>query len=132
LITIILTELLIIHYTNSVNEKETPDYIKDIIKYIEKRFTEKITLDDLAMKFALSKFCLHKEFKKHIGITPNQYIINCRLNYAKDLLKYSNLSVSEISYQVGIENISHFINLFKKIEHKTPLVFRKEWSFSSE
>ncbi|NMA24063.1 MAG: AraC family transcriptional regulator [Clostridiales bacterium] len=127
LITDLLTELLISSCVNHTMLHAVPHYIHDVIRYIDKNYTQRITLDNLSESFAVNKFRLQKEFKRHIGLTPNDYVINCRLNRAKELLKYSDLSVSEISYRVGIENVSHFINLFKKSEHKTPLTFRSEW-----
>lgn len=128
LITDLLTELLISSCVNHTMLHAVPHYIHDVIRYIDKNYTQRITLDNLSESFAVNKFRLQKEFKRHIGLTPNDYVINCRLNRAKELLKYSDLSVSEISYRVGIENVSHFINLFKKSEHKTPLTFRSEWN----
>lgn len=122
----LLTELLL-----ATNEQDAcsflPDYIKTIMKDLDKRFNEKITLDQLANQYAISKFHLVKEFKKYTGFTPNEYLINCRITYAKELLKYSNLPVSDIAFKVGIENVSHFINLFKHREEMTPLAFRKKW-----
>jgi AraC-like DNA-binding protein len=128
LITDLLTELLISACLTNTAVSTIPKYIHDVLAYIEKNYTERITLNNLSERFAVNKFCLHKEFKQHIGLTPNEYVINCRLNCAKELLKYADLSVNEISSRVGIENVSHFINLFKKSEHKTPLTFRNEWN----
>ncbi len=65
--------------------------------------------------------------KRHIGYTPNEYLILTRMNRAKEQLRTTDLPISEISYNVGIENVSHFINLFKKNEGTTPGAFRKAW-----
>lgn len=127
LITDLLTQLLISAYTSNTADSMIPKYINDTVRYIEKHYKQKITLDHLSKQFSIDKFHLQKEFKHYMGLTPNTYMINCRLNHAKELLKYSDLSVKEISYEIGIENISHFINLFKKSEHKTPLTYKNEW-----
>lgn len=62
-----------------------------------------------------------------MGLTVNEYIITARISYAKELLKYSELSVNEITYEIGMNNVTHFINLFKARENLTPLSYRKAW-----
>ena len=62
-----------------------------------------------------------------MGITINEYLILTRISYAKELLKYTSLPVSEITFEVGMNNVTHFINLFKAREGCTPLVYRKRW-----
>lgn len=127
LITDLLTELIFSANTSISSGALIPDSISNIMKELEKRFNTRISLDQLALEHAISKFHLVREFKKYTGFTPNEYLINCRISYAKKLLKYSNLSVSEIAFSVGIDNISHFINLFKSREQITPLNYRKQW-----
>lgn len=62
-----------------------------------------------------------------MGIPVNEYLINTRISYAKELLKYTDMSVEEITYETGMNNVTHFINLFKKREAITPLKYRKAW-----
>jgi AraC-like DNA-binding protein len=54
-------------------------------------------------------------------------MINIRATKAKELLKYSDQTILEISHLVGIDNVSYFINLFKDRTGLTPLSFRKSW-----
>lgn len=123
----LLTEFLAacnpLHHTDGF----VPEYVRDIMKYLDKRFNEKISLDQLAETHSIDKFYLAKQFKKYTGTSPNEYLINNRISYAKELLKYSSLPVSEIAENVGINNISHFIHLFKDRTDFTPLQFRKKW-----
>lgn len=123
----LLTKLLLRSYNRNKNSIVIPCYIKDIIKDIKINFRETLTLDYFAQKYNRNKFYISKEFKKYMGTTINEYIINIRICHAKELLKYSNLSVHEIAYEVGIHHISHFINLFKAREDITPLSYRREW-----
>ncbi|WP_366250085.1 helix-turn-helix domain-containing protein [Thomasclavelia ramosa] len=60
-------------------------------------------------------------------MTINEYIILSRISYAKGLLKNTDLTVQEITFEVGMNNVSHFINLFKARENLTPLAYRKNW-----
>lgn len=123
----LLTEILLSTNINTASQWFIPESTHNIMLYIDKHFTKNITLDYLAKKYSINKFYLAKEFKKYIGLPPNEYIINLRINYSKELLKYSDFTVAEISLKVGIDNISHFINLFKNREEITPLTFRKKW-----
>ena len=123
----ILTELILLNTEQHYLNHYAPDYLHGIKERLNKDYTDRIVLDDLAKEFNVSKFHLSKEFKKYTGTTINEYLINQRINHAKELLKYTQMSISEICYSCGINNISHFINLFKEREGMTPLNFRKEW-----
>jgi AraC-like DNA-binding protein len=125
----LLTELLL----ESMNQQRDPhpgflpEFILKAVDILEKRYREKITLQLLEQETSVSRFHLAREFKRYLGLTPNEYLMNIRITNAKEMLKYSSLSVAEIAEQVGIENVSHFIHLFKKHEDVTPLVFKKKW-----
>ncbi len=127
LIVNILTEILIQKNSHNAVSIMIPAYVKETMKFIDKNFADQLTLETLADKVNISKFYLAKEFKHYTGSTVNEYIILSRLSYAKELLKYSELSVNEITFQIGLNNVSHFINLFKARENITPLQYRKEW-----
>lgn len=123
----ILSELLIQNCTPNGDIIMMPGYIKAVMRYIDTNFRERILLDNLAEKFSVNKYHLLHEFKKYSGITVNEYLILQRMSYAKELLKYSDLPVSEITFCCGMNHVSHFINLFKNREHTTPYLYRKEW-----
>lgn len=123
----ILTSLLMFDQISQNDLYGIPDYIKNTIKYVDKHFKEDITLEGLSKLQHVSKYHLSREFKRFYGITIREYIINSRVTYAKELLKYTDLTVNEISYSCGIENVSHFINLFSDREEMTPLAYRKKW-----
>lgn len=129
LITNILSELMVQTITLDAQTIYQPPYIKEVLKDIDKHFKSPLSLDGLALEHGISKFHLSKEFRKYTGTTVNEYIISNRLSYAKELLKYSNIPVNEIAFKIGMNNISHFINLFKARENTTPLAYRKEWQF---
>lgn len=127
LITELLTQLIIQNNTSNIDIM-IPAYIKQMMREIEKRFAETLSLDYLAAQYGVSKFHLSKEFKKYTGTTINEYIISTRISHSKELLKYSDSSIEEISYTCGVNNVSHFINLFKAREGMTPLAYRREWT----
>lgn len=127
LITNLLTELLLQTMTQNSPVLFIPPYMKALLKEIDQNFTETLTLEELARHCGMSKFYLSREFKKYMGITVNEYIITARISYAKELLRYSDHSVNEITYEIGMNHVSHFIQLFKAREGLTPLAYRKEW-----
>lgn len=127
LITSILTELILLSTPTEYLNHYIPSYIKELKYKLNQDYKEPISLDSLSKQFNISKYHLGREFKKHTGITINEYIIDRRMNHGKELLKYSDRSISEISDACGIPNVSHFIYLFKEREGTTPLKFRKEW-----
>lgn len=127
LITELLTHLLIVNSSENLSLGFMPDYIKKILKKIDQCFQDTLSLDTLSDEFGISKFHMSREFKRYIGTTPNEYIILARINHAKELLKYTDKTVEEITFSCGFHNVSHFINQFKKHEKSTPLQYRKEW-----
>lgn len=127
LIVNILTEIIIQKSSHNAASIFIPAYIKETMKYVDKNFSDQLSLGILADRVNISKFYLAKEFKHYTGSTVNDYIILTRLSHAKELLKYSEVSINEITFRIGLNNVSHFINLFKARENITPLQFRKEW-----
>lgn len=123
----ILTSLLLLDQMSQYRRNHVPDFIEGAIRYIDRHFTEEISLEDLAKRQHVSKYHLSREFKRYYGITMREYMINSRITYAKELLKHTNHNVNEIAYSCGMENVSHFINLFKEREEMTPLAYRKKW-----
>ena len=123
----ILTELLLQTATNNADTFLIPDYIRQIVREIDKNFKSGLPLSYFEEFTHRSRYHILKEFKKYIGITIHEYIITARISYAKELLKYSDLPVSEIAFEAGMNNVTHFINLFKAREGATPLAYRKAW-----
>lgn len=103
-----------------------PDVILGIQNYLDKNYSSDINLDLLAKRFSISKYHMAREFKRCIGKSPIDYLIDVRITRAKDLLYDSNRSVSDIGQLVGIPNPNHFLYLFKEREGLTPSTFRKD------
>ncbi|MFV0363556.1 MAG: AraC family transcriptional regulator [Suipraeoptans sp.] len=125
-ITNILTELII--NNSSFTDTFLPDYIKGALKYIEQNLQNELSLDDIAAASGISKYYLSRQFKRYIGQSVIEYITTQRLNNAKELLRQADMSVNEIALTCGIQHVTHFINLFKRMENMTPHVYRKYWN----
>ncbi len=127
LILSLLTEILLLSSTNLFDNSSLPDYINGCMKYIDTHFQEDLSLSFLAETQHISKYYLSREFKHYLGITLQDYLINTRITYAKEQLKYTNLPVCDIAFSCGMHNVSHFINLFKSRENMTPSAWRRQW-----
>ena len=90
------------------------------IQYINKHYCENISLEELAHAVNLDKSYLCRLFKKRFGFSPNAYIITQRLNYARNLLLNTNMSVNEIASACGYNNTSFFIEHYKKYFNTSP------------
>lgn len=101
--------------------------IRDVKKYLDDHYMEGCSLDNLAEIFYIDKFYLTKMFKAQYDMTINYYLNRVRITKAKELLRFSNLSIEEIGCQVGIMEPNYFARVFKKIEGITPSVYRAEW-----
>lgn len=130
LIVDLLTELLLIDSASIASGSTRPSFVANAVRHMDNGYQEKITLELLAQQFAVNKYYLAKEFKRHTGYSPGEYLISTRINKAKELLKYTGHSIADIAEQVGISNVSHFIHLFKSRVEETPLTFRKHWQNS--
>lgn len=119
---IILCELV---ENSSGSAAGVSDSITAAIRYMEDHVTQNISLDKLADIANLNKFYFARCFKNNVGMTPHQYFLNMKIQYAKRLLITTAASVEEIAEQCGFDNTSNFIRLFKQRAGMTPTAFRK-------
>lgn len=90
------------------------EWVDLITEYIDKNFTEKLTLESLADICHGSPYHMHRTFKKIKGITLVEYIQQVRVHAAKKYLIQTNKSIGDIAICVGIANAPYFITLFKR------------------
>lgn len=99
----------------------------EIKNYLDEHYTEKIVLDDLAEKYYINKYYLTKIFKETYGSTINGYIIAKRITRAKQLLRFTDMTVDEIGAAVGMGDANYFSRTFRKVEGISPREYRKQW-----
>lgn len=92
------------------------------IKFIQNNLRQPISINRLAYDLNMSETNFCNSFKKVMGITPKEYITNLKLTLAKEMLK--NQNVTEVAFDLGYENISHFIALFKNKYGITPKQYK--------
>ena len=103
------------------------ELILSIQAWLELNYTKNTDLEKIAHRFNTSVSSLKRRFKIATGETPNKYIQNLRIERAKELLKFSDLSISHVAYEVGYEDVSYFGSLFKRLVGNTPNLYRKSF-----
>lgn len=107
-------------------QRQVPALIQQIRAYLTQNYAQKHTLQTLSAQFGLSPCYLQRLFKRCIGQSPTDYLIHLRMHHAKELMHTTSLSISEISYSVGIENLSYFTQKFRRQEGQTPQQYRRQ------
>ncbi|KRE96861.1 hypothetical protein ASG89_30475 [Paenibacillus sp. Soil766] len=100
--------------------------IGDVLSYLIGHHQEPLLIEDLVMRFPVSRSQLFPLFKETTGTTIKQFLIEYRLNKAKRLLMETELSISDVSAAVGFGDMSHFFHVFKKETGLTPKQYRVE------
>ena len=96
------------------------------IEYIERNYNHNFSISTLAELCHCSESGFFKLFKKSTGVTPIAYKHNIMIQNALDLLANTNLSIEEISTQIGFSSSNHFRTVFLKLTGKTPKELRKK------
>ncbi len=97
--------------------------IYSILSYLHENYWQPLSLDALSRQFFINKYSLCALFKEVTGMSPNQYLINCRLMKAKELLIHQT-PVEEVCGRVGYNNLSHFSRAFKQRMGVSPKRFQ--------
>jgi AraC-like DNA-binding protein len=105
-------------------KKQSLQHIKT---YLDEHYKEKISLEFLAQHFYINKYYLVRMFKEQFGITILSYLNHVRITHAKQLLRFSELTIEEIGREVGIEDGAYFNRVFGKVEGITPGKYRQMW-----
>lgn len=81
---------------------------------MQESFETKLNMEELALELPMGYSSFRKKFKQINGESPNQYLLNLRLDKAQYLLNMTGLNISEIGHQIGFDNVFYFSKLFKK------------------
>lgn len=114
-------------YTVDYDTFEDDDKMKLVYEYIQKNFSNKITLDDVSDIASMSPVSFNRFIKKRTGKTFVNYLNDIRVGYAARWLVEKDLSISEIAFKSGFNNIANFNRIFKGIKNTTPSQYREEF-----
>ena len=113
--------------TKLVHSSKMSDfYIKEAIHFIEQNFQNNITVEEIASVCGINRSYFGKIFRKSIGRSPQEFLMNYRMVKATELLKLTSLSIAEISSAVGYENQLHFSRAFKTVYGISPRQWRNQ------
>jgi AraC family transcriptional regulator len=100
--------------------------LRQAIEYINDNLERDLTLAELAAVVELSPNYFVSLFKRSTGLSPHQYVINCRIERAKALLAENQLPIIEVCHRVGFQNPSHFTTVFRRLMGTTPGAYREQ------
>ena len=109
--------------TDSIPEEKT--YVNQIIQYIHTHLNEPLKRSEIAASVYLTPDYVTKIFKEEMGISLKDYILQEKINLAKDWLHTTDLPIEEIAGRCGFTNFSHFSQVYKKIRGVSPKQERK-------
>ncbi|MBL8026508.1 MAG: helix-turn-helix transcriptional regulator, partial [Fibrobacteres bacterium] len=113
--------------TDKVRENKSHIRIRSVLDFLERVHKTPISLNEIQRESAMSKFHLCRLFKQSTGETIGHHLTQLRLNSAAKALADGNLNVTEACFQNGFEDLSYFIQVFKKKFGTTP----KQWALTS-
>jgi AraC-like DNA-binding protein len=103
-----------------------PQKLQRVRQYIETHLNERVSIQTLADVAGFSMYHFARAFKRSEGLTPHDYLVQCRVRYAQKLLANSNKPLGEIAVAAGFSDQSHFARRFREHVGVTPSSYR--WS----
>jgi len=122
----LITLLFRRHATTMLNDEEyqarlrNVERLNPVLQYIDNHYTEDITLDHLSSLANVSRYHFCRVFKEITGKTPIEYINFLRIHHAENLLKQTDMNVTEVALASGFNNLNYFSRIFKKYKQISP------------
>jgi len=98
---------------------------------VDRNYAEPLDLDQLASVATLSKYHFHRLFTATYGLTPAAYVSERRIERAQDLLRSTNLTVTEVCFAVGFRSLGSFSARFRDVVGETPSGFQRRYGASA-
>ncbi len=102
------------------------EIFKNATDFMDQNYLDNPSLREIAGKQFMAPNYFHKKFHDTFGLTPYEYMLNKRINLAKELLSFSSLHIKEVAVKTGYKDEFHFSRTFKKITGMSPKDFRKQ------
>jgi AraC family transcriptional regulator len=103
-----------------------PYRMKRVTEFIRAHIEEEITLNELARDVGLSPSHFCSLFRKTSGMTPHQFVLNCRIQHAKTLLSKSGHSILDVALASGFRTHQHFSRIFRRHVGMPPSTYRSQ------
>jgi two-component system, response regulator YesN len=118
-------------YCDAVRKLSLKNYssaIRRAIEYIRINLNQDLSLDSISGALNLSSYELSRKFKKETGKNITEYINNRRINEAIYILENEDISITDVAFIVGFNDVNYFTKVFKKLKGFTPSEYRKNKS----
>ena len=115
-------------YTTNRDSFENSDKIKRIYEYVQENFDKRITLAEASELVNMSQVSFNRFMKKRTGKTFVDYVNDVRIGHAAIRLIEKDISISEIAYTCGFNNIANFNRVFKRAKNCTPSKYKNDFS----
>ena len=102
--------------------------IKKAQEFIEQNLADKISIEDLATRFAIGRRHFIRRFKKATNNTPAEYIQRVKIEAAKKHLENTRKNINEVMYDVGYTDVKAFRTVFKKITGLSPIDYKHRYN----
>ena len=112
-------------FRTEIPEKKISETIMRACKALDEAFPRVLTLQELSRSIGYSKSQTIRLFREELGVTPGQYVLKKKMEYAKGILLYSNIPVAEVGIRTGYEDVAYFSKTFKKFTGYSPGEYRK-------
>ncbi|MGL4343899.1 MAG: AraC family transcriptional regulator [Cellulosilyticaceae bacterium] len=122
---LVVTYILEVLECTSEQEDQQQDAMIEVTNYIEKHIEESLTIRNLANAMNLSEGRFKANFRKAIGIPPQEYILRQKIKEAKYRLKTTNQTATDIALDLGFSSSQYFATVFKRFTAVTPMEYRK-------
>lgn len=122
----ILYEYLISEMQENASKKESTHHgvITKAMAFIEENYSNNISLNDVAEAINMSYFYFSRLFKESTGKSFSDYLTEFRIDKSIELMKDDELSIKQISYDIGYNDPNYFSKIFKKLKGITPTDYR--------
>ena len=124
---LILTDIIgvFLNFKSNLEASNIPLWLTQLVEELKKPSNMQLTLSEMTVLTRKTREHISRSFKKYYNMTVSDFMNQQRLNYSANLLLNTNLSVIDICYECGFQNLSWFYRNFKKKFSTSPIQFRK-------
>lgn len=121
---LLLIDIARLHSSSSTQQHEALLQLEEVLRFIDQHYAESLSLDQLCSKAAMSASTLTRYFQRCFQCSPMHYLLQRRLEKAKELLHETDMRISMIAKKIGIPNANYFSRVCKKYLGRTPQQIR--------
>ena len=94
--------------------------------FINENFHEPLDLEEISQEACLSRYHFLRLFREEFATTPHQYLIDRRIEKAKELLRHRRMTVTDVCFEVGFQSLGSFSTLFRQRVCDAPVNYRQQ------